>query len=98
MPALRNPLYPAKTGTYGGAGARPVHNSPMAAPSDLLAALAAIVSEAGQLAQQERARMVSELKPDGTVVTNADREVETFLRRRLPELVPGTGVWGEEFD
>jgi myo-inositol-1(or 4)-monophosphatase len=42
--------------------------------------------------------MSSELKPDGTIVTNADRAVETFLRDELPKLVPGTGIWGEEYD
>lgn len=41
--------------------------------------------------------MVRELKPDGSIVTNGDREVETFLRKELPTLIPGTTVWGEEF-
>ena len=41
--------------------------------------------------------MVRELKPDGSIVTNGDRAVETWLRRELTALVPGTTVWGEEF-
>jgi len=41
--------------------------------------------------------MSSELKPDGSIVTNADREVEEFLRRQLGPLIPGATTWGEEF-
>jgi histidinol-phosphatase len=37
-----------------------------------------------------------ETKPDGTVVTNVDREVESTLVRLLAEHRPGEGVLGEE--
>jgi fructose-1,6-bisphosphatase/inositol monophosphatase family enzyme len=65
--------------------------------SDLLPELERITSEAGRIAQAARENFHRELKPDGSVVTNGDREVETFLRKELPALVPGSTVWGEEF-
>ena len=65
--------------------------------TDRMAELGRIAAEAGQLAQRERSRLVRELKPDGSIVTNGDRAVETMLRRRLVEFMPGTNVWGEEF-
>ena len=33
-----------------------------------------------------------DLKPDGSPVTGADREVESFLRARLRERFPGGGI------
>ena len=38
-----------------------------------------------------------ELKPDGTIVTAADRAVETMLREELPSLGMDAGTYGEEF-
>lgn len=35
-------------------------------------------------------------KADGSLVTLADTEIEGWLQTVLPELVPGTTVWGEE--
>jgi myo-inositol-1(or 4)-monophosphatase len=43
-----------------------------------------------------RAGFDRELKPDGTIVTPVDVEVEKLLRRTLVELYPDTNVWGEE--
>jgi myo-inositol-1(or 4)-monophosphatase len=60
-------------------------------------ALADLAREAGRMAQTARRALVREIKPDGSVVTNADREVEAFLRERLAQLQPGSDVWGEEF-
>ncbi len=60
-------------------------------------ALADLAREAGALAQMARHSLVREIKSDGSVVTNADREVELFLRDRLARLQPGSAVWGEEF-
>ena len=65
--------------------------------TDRLAELGRIAAEAGALAQSERGRLVRELKGDGSIVTNGDRAVETWLRKKLVELVPGSTVWGEEF-
>jgi myo-inositol-1(or 4)-monophosphatase len=60
-------------------------------------ALGEIARTAGKIAQTARENMVSELKPDGSIVTNADRAVETWLRDELPRFQPGAGFWGEEF-
>ncbi|MCU0317014.1 MAG: inositol monophosphatase family protein [Fimbriimonadaceae bacterium] len=38
-----------------------------------------------------------ELKADGSIVTQADREVETMLKEAFLGLTPGAGFWGEEF-
>ncbi len=65
--------------------------------SKLLSPLADLAVQAGKIAQDSRTHMVREEKPDGSVVTNADRDVETYLRDVLPSLVPNTEVWGEEF-
>jgi myo-inositol-1(or 4)-monophosphatase len=63
----------------------------------LLGPLEDLAREAGRIATTIRPNLKRETKPDGSVVTNADREVETFLRDTLVRLVPGTTVWGEEF-
>ena len=62
----------------------------------LAAALTELVNRAGDLAIQLRTSMSAELKPDGSIVTNADVAVEEFLRRELPALLPHANVWGEE--
>ncbi len=41
--------------------------------------------------------MKRSFKPDGSVVTNGDREVETFLRSELPRIIPDATIWGEEY-
>lgn len=70
----------------------------MLVPSALLASLGELVTEAGGLAQQIRsAGIAREIKKDGSLVTPADKQVEIFLRSKLPQLVPGSNVWGEEF-
>lgn len=38
-----------------------------------------------------------EQKPDGSIVTIADREAEQRMRRRIEERYPGDGIVGEEF-
>lgn len=69
----------------------------MPEPAAILPGFEALLAEAGELAQSSRKNLVREKKPDGSIVTNADRAVEELLRLRLPELVPGSQVWGEEF-
>lgn len=69
----------------------------MSFPSPRLAELGRIATTAGALAQSERSRLVRELKADGSIVTNGDRAVETWLREKLTAFVPATTVWGEEF-
>ena len=66
-------------------------------PSPLLNELGELVKRAGSLAQLERAKMTSEFKQDGSVVTNGDRAVEVFLREELPAIVSNASIWGEEF-
>lgn len=48
------------------------------------------------MAQACRANLGAQVKPDSSVVTAADFAVESWLRERLPGLIPGTNVWGEE--
>lgn len=52
--------------------------------------------ECGILAQQIRDGHQREFKDDGSIVTEADKRIESLLRIRLPELVSGSTVWGEE--
>ncbi len=65
--------------------------------SILLEPLICLGHECGEMARVERANLVTELKPDGSIVTSADRKVEKYLREELPNLVRCTNVWGEEF-
>lgn len=55
-----------------------------------------ILEQAGIIACQSRNEMSHSLKSDGSIVTNADTAVETFLRTELTTLLPGSTVWGEE--
>lgn len=58
--------------------------------------LETLVKKSGEIALQVRESHDPKLKADGSIVTLADRNIETFLRMELPKLVPGTTVWGEE--
>ncbi len=58
--------------------------------------LESLAREAGQMALDRRSDLQTSLKTDGTLVTIADREIESFLRVRLPEILPGSTIWGEE--
>lgn len=55
-----------------------------------------LVIEAGKLAQHLADDFTLETKSDDSFVTNADRAVESFLRERLANLLPGAGFFGEE--
>lgn len=59
--------------------------------------LGLIIQRAGLIAVAERKQLSPELKPDGSIVTNADRKTEEFLRPELQNLLAGSEVWGEEF-
>lgn len=65
--------------------------------SSLTLEFESLVTAAGKLAISTRDTMTSELKPDGSIVTNADRLVEEFLRKELVKIVPGATFWGEEY-
>ena len=56
----------------------------------------AIVREAANLALELRGRYAPDIKPDNTLVTQADREIEEFLRTRLATIAPDWGFLGEE--
>lgn len=64
--------------------------------SDLLNLAVPIVQAAGKQAQSLRATMEVRLKPDGSIVSDADTLVEEQLRRNLGPLLPEATVWGEE--
>ncbi|TMA80055.1 MAG: inositol-phosphate phosphatase [Deltaproteobacteria bacterium] len=62
-----------------------------------LAALLPVVREAGELARGLFQNVTAERKADRTLVTAADRAVESYLVERLPEVAPGVRLLGEEF-
>lgn len=55
------------------------------------------VIEAGELARSFFRNVIAERKADQTLVTAADRAVETFLTGRLAALLPDSRILGEEF-
>jgi myo-inositol-1(or 4)-monophosphatase len=69
--------------------------APVSSPS--AATLLPLVIEAGELARGFFRKVSAERKADRTLVTDADRAVEAFLVERLPALVPGARILGEEF-
>lgn len=60
------------------------------------AAVVSIVTEAAHLALQLHGRSPVEVKPDNTLVTAADRQLEIFLRQKLAPLAPEYSFLGEE--
>ena len=58
-----------------------------------------VVCDAGNLALSYSLRpgLKIETKSDGSPVTLADRDTESWLRDRLPKVAPGIGVIGEEW-
>ena len=56
-----------------------------------------ILHAAADTITRERQILQSELKADGSIVTNVDRAVEEYIRERLNLLTPHAAVWGEEF-
>ena len=64
--------------------------------SALLVEVEAMCREAGEIALRCRESLQTELKPDGSIVTNADRDVEEFLRGEIGRATPGAAIWGEE--
>lgn len=70
---------------------------PMPVATELLEQLVALTRSAGKIAQDARQDLQKEIKPDGSIVSQGDKRVEEFLRPKLEALIPGTGVYGEEF-
>lgn len=56
-----------------------------------------IANEAAELALGYFGRARVDHKDDGSLVTQADREAEELIRRRLDEFFPDHAVFGEEF-
>ncbi len=59
--------------------------------------LVEVTKRAGAIAQDVRRKLTVDQKPDGSLVTNADRATEEFLRQELPLIVRETTCWGEEY-
>lgn len=59
--------------------------------------LQSILAECGKMAVEAKATLRVEHKADGSLVTNADKLVESHLREVLPQSWHGTRVWGEEY-
>jgi len=55
-----------------------------------------IVRKAGQIAQGHSLRVTASVKPDASYVTQADLEVQDFLRKALEAAYPRDGFIGEE--
>jgi myo-inositol-1(or 4)-monophosphatase len=62
-----------------------------------VAALLPVVTEAGEIARRYFRNVTPERKADRTLVTEADRAVETFLVERVRILLPAVRLLGEEF-
>ncbi len=67
----------------------------MSVPS--VSPLLPIVTEAGEVARRLFQNVTAERKSDRTLVTEADRAVETYLVEHLPAVAPGVRLLGEEF-
>lgn len=65
-------------------------------PSERRRRLESALREAAQVARTAREQLDAKLKNDGSIVTNVDVDVEIYLRKVLPQIVPETNVWGEE--
>ncbi|MEX2243421.1 MAG: inositol monophosphatase family protein [Fimbriimonadaceae bacterium] len=65
--------------------------------SALLGDLESTCKRAAQLALEMRPSMDREIKPDGSIVTTADKACEIYIRGRIATAMPGAPVWGEEF-
>jgi myo-inositol-1(or 4)-monophosphatase len=51
---------------------------------------------AGSMGQVQRSSLEVERKPDGTLVSHVDRDIEGYLRAEIERLEPEAGLWGEE--
>jgi myo-inositol-1(or 4)-monophosphatase len=65
-------------------------------PAALRVALESIAVRAGAIALGHFRRVAPERKADHTLVTRADREVESFVATALGAVDPGAGILGEE--
>lgn len=54
------------------------------------------VEEAGQIALAHAGSAGGSTKPDGTLITEADRQIESFLRKKIQCVCPQHDILGEE--
>jgi myo-inositol-1(or 4)-monophosphatase len=54
------------------------------------------VTEAGRMALSQREVLKAQTKPDNTLVTSVDRQVENFLTKRIRHYYPGHNILAEE--
>lgn len=69
----------------------------MSAPAGLLPQLLGLFDDLDAYALEAARNPQFELKPDGSLVTPTDREIEVILREKLAPIAPGATVWGEEY-
>jgi myo-inositol-1(or 4)-monophosphatase len=62
----------------------------------MLSLISDLAREAAELGLRMRPSIHQTSKPDGTWVTEADKALETLIRRRLDDAFPGAVVFGEE--
>jgi myo-inositol-1(or 4)-monophosphatase len=66
-------------------------------PAPSIPPLLPLVREAGEIARGFFQNVAAERKADRTLVTAADRAIEEFLVARIPAVMPGVRILGEEF-
>lgn len=64
--------------------------------ADLAQQTAALVGKASKIALEYQTTVTRNLKKDGSVVTQADQDIQNYLQAELDKIVPGAGFWGEE--
>ncbi len=62
----------------------------------LLAGLESACAKAARLALEAKPNIKRELKPDGSIVTSADREAENLIRGEIRAMGSRAAIWGEE--
>jgi len=65
-------------------------------PSELLKKIRRATDPACETALKYFGKVQGELKPDKTYMTEADTEIETLLMKKLPKIIEGSVVVGEE--
>ncbi len=63
---------------------------------DLAQKSSLLTAKAAQMAIQFQTEITRKIKKDGSVVTEADQEIQDYLQIELDKVIPGAGFWGEE--
>ncbi len=67
-------------------------------PVMLMKKLRAVTNPACDIAMKYFGKVTGTMKPDKSYLTSADMEIETLLRKKLPKIIEGSVVVGEEMD